>query len=244
MHLGSFLVKAELRGLFFTTVLPLVAERRFTLDGREYRYLWDSTGTWRSERAVELPVAIAAAHQADPYRTLEVGNVLRRYTTLGHAVIDKYERAPWIENADAETFTGGPYDLIVSVSTLEHIGFDEIPRDPDKVVRAVENLRGLLAPAGRMLATVPLGYNRDLDEALTGGALNAEVSYLSRRVQPQSWHQDSREEARMLPYGWPWGGASAIAVAWWNASAGRPSTVERPATAAGVGAPASGSYQR
>jgi SAM-dependent methyltransferase len=209
-------VRAQLRGLFFTTVLPFVAERRFTLDGRDYRYCWDRTGTWRSERAVELPVAIAAAQEADPDRTLEVGNVLRRYTDLQHAVIDRYEAAPGVQNADAETFDGGPYDLIVSVSTIEHIGFDELPRDPGKVFRAVENLRGRLAPGGRMLATVPLGYNRDLDDALTGGALSAEVSYLMRRSKPQSWQQDSREEARRLSYGWPWGGANAVAVATWT----------------------------
>jgi SAM-dependent methyltransferase len=212
-----------------------VAERRFTLDGHAYRYLWDRTGTWRSERAVELPVAIAAAREADPARMLEVGNVLRRYTDLAHAVIDKYERAPWIENADAETFRGGPYDLIVSVSTIEHIGFDETPRDPSKVIRAVENLRGLLAPGGRMLATVPLGYNRDLDDALTGGALSAKVSYLMRRAKPACWEQDSREEARRLTYGWPWGGASAIAVAWWEGSGGQPRVADRPLTGAGVG---------
>ena len=37
----------------------------------------------------------------------------------------------------------GPFDLIVAISTLEHVGWDESPRDPAKAPRAVEVLRSL-----------------------------------------------------------------------------------------------------
>src|SRR2546430_9278756 len=79
-------------------------------------------------------------------------------------------------------FRSGPYDLIVSVSTLEHVGYDEDPREPDKAARAVRNLLGLLAPGGTMLATIPIGHNRDLDDALMGR------SEEHTSLQPQSNH--------------------------------------------------------
>jgi hypothetical protein len=73
-------------------------------------------------------------------------------------------------NQDAVTFRGdGPYDLIVSVSTLEHVGWDDEPREPRKVLRALENLVSQLAPGGRLMATLPLGYNPGLDALLAAG---------------------------------------------------------------------------
>ena len=206
-------VRAELWHRLVAASLPLVAKRNFTLDGRMYRYLWDGTGTWRSERAVELPIALAALAGADPARTLEVGNVLWRYADRGHTVVDKYEIAPWVTNEDAETFRGGPYDLILSVSTIEHIGLDEEPREPGKAARAVRNLRSLLSHDGRMLASIPLGYNRDLDDAL--GDLDCDLSYLVRET-PRRWRQAARDEAMGRFYGWPWAGASAVAIARWG----------------------------
>jgi cyclopropane fatty-acyl-phospholipid synthase-like methyltransferase len=37
------------------------------------------------------------------------------------------------------------YDLIVSISTLEHVGWDEKPM---KIPRAIENLKTLITPQG------------------------------------------------------------------------------------------------
>ena len=40
------------------------------------------------------------------------------------------------------------YDLIISISTLEHIGWDEAPRDDTKILRALDNLMSLLSENG------------------------------------------------------------------------------------------------
>ena len=200
------------------------------LDGREYDYAWHpAEETWRSERAIEIPIGLAALAAADPRRTLEVGNVLPKYARppAAHVVIDKYEHAPGVVNADALTFAGGPYDLIVSISTLEHIGYDEEPRDARKAARAIENLLGLLSPAGDLLATIPVGYNRELDDALRDDSLGARVSYLAR-VGELRWKQVGADDTRDLHgwawpgtsavYGWPWPGANVLAVARWGSS--------------------------
>jgi len=213
------------RDLTFTKLLPRILDTRFVVDGREYDYLWHPfESTWRSERAVEIPIGLAELRNADPRRTLEIGNVLRKYTSppARHLVVDRYEHAPGVINADALTYSGGPYDLIVSISTLKHIGYDEEPRDAARAVRAVEHLRGLLRPEGTMLATIPIGYNRDLDDALRDGSLDARVSHLARTGRLR-WEQLDAETSRAIyglpwpgagvAYGWPWPGANVLAVA-------------------------------
>jgi hypothetical protein len=207
----------EGRVLAYTKVLPHIVDTRFEFDGREYHYVWhEHAHTWRSERAVEVPIALAELATADPARTLEVGNVLSNFKRTRHLVIDKYEQAPGVLNEDAATFSGGPYDLIVSVSTLEHVGYDEDPREPDKAAQAVRNLLGLLAPGGTMLATIPIGHNRDLDDALMSGAFGGTVSYL-RRAKWLKWEQVEPERAKVM-YGWPWPGANVVAITRWRAS--------------------------
>ncbi len=217
------------RDFTYSRLFPRVIDTRFVVDGREYDYVWHpAEATWRSERAVEIPIGLAALATADPQRTLEVGHVLRKYAAdATHTVIDKYEHAPGVVNADALTFSGGPYDLIVSISTLEHVGYDEEPRDAGKAVRAIENLRRLLSPGGKMLATIPVGYNRDLDDALRDRSGDARVSYLAR-VGELRWTQVGADDTRDVHgwpwpgadavYGWPWPGANVLAIARWRSA--------------------------
>jgi len=100
---------------------------------------------------------MAVVRQHPDERILEVGNVLAHYYPHQHDVLDKYEQAPGVMNGDVVDFRPGKlYDLIVSISTLEHVGWDEEPRDPLKFLRGVEHLTTLLAPGGRMLVTLPI----------------------------------------------------------------------------------------
>jgi SAM-dependent methyltransferase len=59
--------------------------------------------------------------------------------------------------------SSGYYDVVVCVSTLEHIGMDntlfhgEVENAPDDYVAAVREMRRLLRPGGILLLTVPFG---------------------------------------------------------------------------------------
>ncbi|MGH2916031.1 MAG: hypothetical protein ACRDMX_13685 [Solirubrobacteraceae bacterium] len=201
-----------------TQLRPRVLNDTFVLDGRTLSlFLHEAGMTWRSERIVEVPIGLEALDAApDPTRVLEVGNVLRQYRPDSrHTVVDRYERAPGVINEDAETFAGGPFDAIVSLSTIEHIGWDEAPRDPAKIPRVIEHLRGLLAPGGRLTVTVPHRWNRDLDELLAAGVLPFDtVSYLQRLdFANRRWGQVQRAEIERLWFGYPYVGANAVAVA-------------------------------
>ena len=143
----------------------------FAFGGEEYTYLYHRYKfTWLTERAVEVPIAQALVDRHRGARILEVGNVLSHYREQDHLVVDKYERRPGVLGRDVLDLADfGPFDLVVAISTLEHVGRDEEPRDPGKAVEAIHALRSLLARKGRLVLTVPVGYHSNLDRALQGG---------------------------------------------------------------------------
>jgi len=56
-------------------------------------------------------------------------------------------------------------DLLVSISTLEHV--------EARPAVVLERMRSFLAPGGVGVVTVPTGYREDLDEELRAGAMQA-----------------------------------------------------------------------
>jgi SAM-dependent methyltransferase len=95
----------------------------------------------------------------------------------------------------------GPFDLIVAVSTLEHVGWDERPRQPAKAVSAAHALLGKLAPGGRLFLTVPAGYNPSFDAALRAGELPLSQTGALRRTGPgASWSEVEPDEVWSAPY--------------------------------------------
>jgi SAM-dependent methyltransferase len=176
---------------------------QFEFQGRRYGYLYHRYNlTWLSERAVEVPVAQAIVDRHAPGTVLEVGHVLGHYRAQSHTIVDKYEEAAGVLNRDVlELGSMGPFDLIVAVSTLEHVGWDEEPRDPAKAVEAVGALRGLLAPGGRLVVTVPVGYNPAFDAAFRDGAIEVSGLAALRRVPGSTrWREVDPGDVWSTPY--------------------------------------------
>jgi SAM-dependent methyltransferase len=187
----------------------------FTFAGVEYRYFAHPYNeTWRNERAVELPIVLRALDERPGARVLEVGNVLAHYGRGGHEVIDKYEAAPGVRAVDvAELDPADKYDLIVTISTLEHVGLDEDVRDPAKPRRAVERMVSALAPGGMLLVTVPLAYNENLDRDLREGLIGFDqVGFLKRVSASNRWAEVPAAEAAEIAYGTPYQYANGLAV--------------------------------
>ena len=147
-----------------------MSRKTFIFNGKTYYYFVHKYNTtWKNERAVEVPIIwdIVREHYRWGKRVLEVGNVLSHYFRIFHDVLDKYEIAEGVINQDVVDFKPTwKYDLIVSISTLEHVGWDEEPKEPEKVLKAFENLKQCLNPGGKIIVTLPLGYNPELDELL------------------------------------------------------------------------------
>jgi len=177
----------------------------FSFQGRRYPYLFHRHKlTWLTERAVEVPVVQALVDETTTAggRVLEVGNVLSLYRPQAHVVVDKYERAAGVLNRDVlELGDLGPFDLIAAISTLEHVGLDEQPCDPDKPARAVAALRERLAPGGRLVLTVPAGYNLAFDAGLRTGAIPVDgMAALRHAGGGARWRETAPSEAWQAPY--------------------------------------------
>ncbi len=175
----------------------------FVLDGRRYSYAHCHYKlSWLTERAVEVPVTQAVVDAHAGRRVLEVGNVLSHFRPQNHVVVDKYEHAPGVLNRDAVDLADlGSFDLIVAISTLEHVGWDERPREPGKAVEAAHALRRLLAPGGTLVITVPAGYNPALDAALRDGTIALSASAALRRVgRSRFWEDVAPEDVWSAPY--------------------------------------------
>lgn len=190
--------------------------RSFEFEGERFAYLYRRYNyTFWNERSVEVPIVwrIVKSHSG---RILEVGNVLSHYFPCRHDVLDKYEKDKAIINCDVVEFKpSNRYDLIVSISTLEHVGFDppEEP-NPNKVLRAVENLRkNCLSREGEILVTLPVGHNPGLDRLLFDGKLGfAKLFYLKRISRDNRWIETDASDAANARYGFPFRGANAIVV--------------------------------
>jgi len=185
-------------------------QQTFTLRNKTYCYFYNLYNiTWKNERAVEIPVVWDAVQSNANRRILEVGNVLSWYFPIQHDVLDKYEITEGVINEDIVDFKPPEnYDLIVSISTVEHIGWDETPREPAKILRAVEHLKTLLASGGQLLITAPLGYNKALDEYLQNGSFGfAKTLFLIRHSKKTDWLEIDEKTAyeliRSHPYRTP-----------------------------------------
>lgn len=125
-----------------------------------------------NERSVEVPIAQSFLASRLVTAGLEVGNVLSHYlpnvASAPWRVVDKYEGPDRIDVMDI----AGSYPWIVSISTLEHVRWDECPvgiRHPDGSAAALDHLLSLLAPGGSLLVTVPFGWQPFFDTQILSG---------------------------------------------------------------------------
>jgi SAM-dependent methyltransferase len=189
---------------------------RFSFGGEDYRYLYHRYKfTWLTERAVEVPIVQARVDLHRRERILEVGNVLSHYREQGHLVVDKHEQSPGVLNRDVLDLADlGRFDLIVAISTIEHVGRDEEARDPRKAPEAVRALQALLAPGGRLVLTVPVGYHQGLDAALRDREFSlAGLGAMRRDRLGPHWREVAPESVWGTPYDFLLYSARAVVIA-------------------------------
>jgi len=188
----------------------------FTARGVVYQYFYHAYNqTYCNERAVEIPIVWSIVQRVPPERVLEVGNVLSHYFPTRHDVVDKYERVPRVQNVDVVDFRPTqPYDLIVSISTLEHVGFNEQPLEPEKPWRAIRHLQSCLSPQGRLVITIPVGFNPHLDRMLQEGRIPLDDPLYLRRISSDNrWREATWEDIRGARYGDPYRNGNGLVVA-------------------------------
>ena len=212
-----FVIKAQYR---FYRVFR--SHRKFVFRGQPYSYLYHMYNhTWRNERAVEVPIVWKMVQEHKGKSILEIGNVLFHYFLVEHEIVDKFEKGQGVINVDVVDFRSPKkYDLIVTISTLEHVGWDEDPEaknnilaEPMKIIKAIENLTNHLSHGGKLVVTVPLGLNPQLDRSLSEGKISFSERYCLKRVSGSNkWREVDWADCEGARYGSPYKFANAIVI--------------------------------
>lgn len=152
-------------GTDYLKLLGCIGIDAFAILFKSKDYFYDTYNhTWVNERTIEIPMIDRLLNNPNAKMVLEVGCVTPHYLDITHRVIDKYETHPQSENIDVvDLKTDERYDLIFSISTMEHVGWDEKPKDPEKLSMAIKTLLEHLNDSGIFVMTVPMGYNDYLD---------------------------------------------------------------------------------
>jgi hypothetical protein len=208
-------LKNNLRAAYFKLSIP----EKFNFNGRKLSYFRHNFNfAYENERTIEVAIVEDFLRQlAKDARILEVGNVLTHYgfNNITRDVLDKYDPAPHVINKDVVNYNPQvKYDAIFSISTLEHVGWDEDVRDPEKIIAAVANLTSnCLAPHGVMLVTVPLGYNTFFDEQLSKGSSYFSEKYFFKRISSKNvWRQVDYVDLVGVKFGQPYNNANAMCI--------------------------------
>jgi hypothetical protein len=221
-----FLIRKSLvfgwRVIYGFLFLRFRSQRNFTFGNESYPYFYHPyNSTWDNERAVEIPIVmekLSGIPGNKELKILEVGNVLSHYFPLKWDVLDKFEDGKGIIREDIIDFAPTEkYDLIVSISTLEHVGFDDDVKDPGKISTAINNLKQCcLKPDGKLIFSMPLGYNPTLDEMVFKNELGFDNYYFMKRISKCEWCEIPKNELGDYSYAAKYIGANAIVIATYN----------------------------
>ena len=144
--------------------------------GERPRWLQGPPGT--DERVIEVPWVLA---RLSGRRALEVGYAFAEPPYLAALLGAGFDELVGVDLAEADVpgltgvradvrdlpFEDGDFELVLCVSTLEHVGADntgyglEAEDDGASRLTALRQLRRVLAPGGRLLITVPCGEPGD-----------------------------------------------------------------------------------
>jgi len=189
-----------------------------------------------TERDAEIPYMYDAIkeyiEQHNQCSILEIGNTSHNYFdvyTLGcndYDILDFYEvgtnRRKGVKdiktiNEDIRYYKSNKkYDLIYSISTLEHLGFvanNHNPVEPYASIDALLSIKSLLAYGGLFIFTVPMNWNPHIHLILDSITTFKRNVYI-RRVSIDRWEQCSKEEASTCKYGTPFKNGNAIRISY------------------------------
>lgn len=186
----------------------------FIFNGHKYKYLIHPYNyTWRNERSVEIPVIKKILDDFKGKDTLEVGNVMSHYGPIDHDVLDKYEVSDRVINKDVVNFKSRKkYDLIISVSTLEHVGWDEKVKDFNKILKSISNLKQMLKKKGKIIFTHPLGYNFHMDGFINKRQIKLNETYIMQRISEDNQWKQFPWRKQLIRYNYPFDYANGIVI--------------------------------
>jgi len=188
-------------------------EKYFFLNGEQYEYFLAYGKGGLNERIIELPLVCKYINAAIGKNILEVGATISLLIKTNFDVVDLTEEDSKIINVDILDYCPSKrYDLIFSISTIEHFGhgdYGDIKLD-GKILPSLQHMISLLNNAGVLVVTAPIGWNSELDVMIAGKSLPFQEIYFMKRYSSGKWRQVELNEAMNTKYGFPWPYANAI----------------------------------
>lgn len=198
MFIGKWLNKS-------LSILPYVyyrikSPKYFMYNEEIYEYdtsFWYNR-TWQTERAVEIPIFKKILCNYQNKKILEVGNVLSHYMKVKHIIVDKFEKYHWVINEDIIKYKSyTKFDLIISISTLEHI------ERPDL---AIDNMKSMLNKNGWIICSYPIGCNKILEN------IKMDRWYFKRVGMGYNWIQVESNQLNGVVYNHPYPCANGLVI--------------------------------
>jgi SAM-dependent methyltransferase len=207
----------------------LYAERPYLRAGPWHGVRSGRSTAGTTERVIEIPWALS--RYAGERHVLDIGSsfalpfYLDELRALGIAELHGVDLAPRaiggvrMTRADvrAMPFPDGFFDLVLCVSTIEHIGFVndiygvDAPKEPHGDIAALREIRRTLAADGRVVVTVPFGARQDhgwfkqYDDAdwrrLLEGAAMRELESECFAYRADGWRRADAGELAATRYG-------------------------------------------
>lgn len=184
----------------------------WTVGGQEYPYLVPTEG---HERDIEMPWGRRLLARARG-RTLEVGNCTQRiWPDLPRRdIVCQYDELGGTQTVHREDICyfdrGVRYNLIVSLSTFEHVGNEYGPYIDSKAIEAVTHCMRLLAPRGRLAFTIPCGFHGALERWVVDHRDDWRSLALMVRVSDDNEWVERPVEEHACGYPGGWGCAGKI----------------------------------
>lgn len=189
--------------------------KKFRFQDSTYNYFFHQYNfTWNNERAIEVPIIWQKIKENREKEILEVGNVCSHYFSVKHDVLDKYEIGKGVINKDILDFqTQKKYDLIVSISTIEHMGLDEEKKDSFKIIKVIKKLKELLKSNGKIIITFPIGYNSSLDFLVMRRKIKFSKTYFMKRISKENeWKEVQFNDINKIKFNKPFPFANAVLI--------------------------------
>lgn len=177
----------------------------FEFNGKELdEFIHPYNRTSNNERKIELAIAFDWIETTD---LLEIGCVLPYYGVDYHTVIDPYDPHSQAINIEVEEFhPERKSGQLISISTLEHIGLPEYGRTVKPIENTIKIIDRFDDWAEQWLYTIPIGYNKSLDEYLK----DRPAKYMLQIARGE-WRQADYWEVEDSEYNRPYPYANAVA---------------------------------
>lgn len=180
-------------------------KNKVKVDGKLIEQIYDDYNvTFMNERTIEIPFSKVIIHKfmknyKNP-KILEIGNTLIHYETksemIEREIVDKYEVYPNVINKDIMDFTPkNKFDIIFSISTLEHVGSDyEEEYVENKFKKAIDKCLELLDEKGVFIVTLPIFYRDVVDNIVFKENFFTTKYFFQRRNFKNDWFLSSEKK--------------------------------------------------